>query len=49
MCASLQFRVTERPEKYLLSARRRELYAPGPLKHFLLLNKQYIHTESSGL
>ena len=49
MCASLQFCIRERPEKYLLlSAWRRELY--GPRVHFLLFDRhEYTHTESSGL
>ena len=44
MCASLWFRVRERPEKcLLLSPWRRELYGPG--SHFFLFDRhEYIHT-----
>ena len=43
-CASLWFRVRQRPEKYLLlSPWRRELYGPG--SHFFLFDRhEYIHT-----
>ena len=39
MCASLRFRVRERPEKYfLLSVRRRELYEPGPRFFYYMID-----------
>ena len=54
MCASLQFRVRERPEKLLsiinfCYQRDVENYTDQVLNFLLLDRHEYIHTESSGL
>ena len=42
MCASLWFRVREKPEKYSLSsAWRKELYEPGPLNFIIWWTLRY--------